>query len=287
MALIAISGYAGSGKDLVGKIIQFLHAPETEHVTLQDVIEDYPSYKDWLVDTTDWEIKKWAGKLKEVASMLTGIPMEKFEDQEFKKTNLGPEWDFWTISVISNGKLMFKKGRYSSKEEAEADIPHLINAYGVFRMEYVVDMQQTSVRDFLQKLGTEGLRTGLHTNVWVNALMSEYVPITDQSYVLSDGSYLDLRQLPGHPVYPDWIITDTRFENEAEAIKKAGGIIIRVNRPGVKPTNDHPSEVGLDHYDFDYVITNDGSIEDLAGMVKEVLLQANILDNEEDDSSEY
>ena len=31
-------------------------------------------------------------------------------------------------------------------------------------------------------------------------------------------------------MYPNWIITDVRFPNEADAIKGRGGIIIRVNR---------------------------------------------------------
>lgn len=30
--------------------------------------------------------------------------------------------------------------------------------------------------------------------------------------------------------YPSWIITDVRYPNEAERIKKEGGILIRINR---------------------------------------------------------
>lgn len=61
MAIIGVSGYSGSGKDTVGKIIQK------------------------LCPKSNWQIKKFAGKLKEIASLLTGIPALKFEDQEFKK----------------------------------------------------------------------------------------------------------------------------------------------------------------------------------------------------------
>ena len=60
--IISISGKIGSGKDTVAEIIKQMSF-------------DKP-----------WEIKKWAGKLKEVATILTGIPVEKFEDQEFKQT---------------------------------------------------------------------------------------------------------------------------------------------------------------------------------------------------------
>jgi hypothetical protein len=186
--IIGINGYAGSGKDTVGTI-------------LQQIDKD-----------SHWEIKKWAGKLKQVAELLTGIPVEKFEDQEFKKTNLGKQWN----DRINN---------------------------------------PMSVRDFLQKLGTEGLRDGLHTNTWVNALMADY------KCVPAD-------RAPNGWDCNNWIITDTRFPNEAQAIKDAGGIIIRVTRPGIGPVNDHPSETGLNQWNFDYEIQNDGTLENLINSVK-------------------
>ena len=58
-----------------------------------------------------------------------------------------------------------------------------------------------------------------------------------------------------------WLITDTRFPNEADAIKERGGIVVRVDR-GLS-TGDHPSETALDDYEFDYVIPNTGTIEEL------------------------
>ena len=186
--IIGINGYAGSGKDTVGTI-------------LQQIDKD-----------SHWEIKKWAGKLKQVAELLTGIPVEKFEDQEFKKTNLGKQWN----DRINN---------------------------------------PMSVRDFLQKLGTEGLRDGLHTNTWVNALMADY------KCVPAD-------RAPNGWDCDNWIITDTRFPNEAQAIKDSGGIIIRVTRPGIGPVNDHPSETGLNQWNFDYEIQNDSSLNELINSVR-------------------
>ena len=51
------------------------------------------------------------------------------------------------------------------------------------------------------------------------------------------------------------IVPDVRFENEVEAIQKAGGKVIRLTR---KPHEDvHPSETALDSYEnFDVVIDN-------------------------------
>ena len=197
--IIGISGYSGSGKDLVGTIIQ-------------------------EISLNKWHIKKWAGKLKTIASILTGIPVENFEDQEFKKTLLGPEWG--TVKDIPlNGVPVFADIQFNSL---------------------------MSVRDFLQKLGTDAIRDNLHENTWVNATLADY---TNES---------------------NWIITDTRFPNEAEAIKKAGGIVIRINRPGVQPINPHPSETSLDDWNFDAVINNDGDVSDIVHKVGLLLYRHNI-----------
>lgn len=213
--IISISGYAGSGKDSVGKIIQHLMCENTGSVSVEDIIEDKEgAHNWWLEQQSSWEIKKWAGKLKTIASMLTGIPVEKFEDQEFKKTNLGPEWNM-------------------------------------------------TVRDFLQRIGTDGLRTGLHENTWVNALMADYTGVYD----------IDTDRT----TWPNWVITDTRFPNEAEAVNQAGGITIRIERPGVTAVNAHPSETALDLWEFDYTIINDSSLEDLTSKVKEILQTNNLL----------
>lgn len=235
--IIGLNGYSGSGKDAVGTIIQYLTS-KYKPCTIEECLK----YEQDFSKFTDWKIKKWAGKLKEIASMLTGIPVEKFEDQEFKKTEMGPQWNcqFYTEGSGWQRRPML-------------------------------------VRDFLQKLGTDAVRDGLHTNAWVNALMSDYTAISDKSYVLEDGTLFDLRTLPGHPVYPSWIITDTRFPNEAEAIKSAGGLVIRIDRPGVKPINNHPSEISLDDWDFDYKIANASDITALTETVRMILTKEEII----------
>lgn len=230
--IIGINGYSGSGKDTVGTIIQYLSVNDDNQPTtsLEDVLEFPITHEWWLEEQSGWEIKKWAGKLKEIASMLTGIPKHKFEDQEFKKTNLSSEWDCNPPGKVGT----------------------------VYR-------QPMTVRDFLQKLGTDAIRDGLHTNAWVNALMADYKEKSSECGTSKMGTTVNCVD------YPNWIITDTRFPNEADAIRKEDGVLIRVERPGVKPINDHPSETGLDHYKFDHVIKNNGSIQDLSDQVKSIL----------------
>lgn len=110
-----------------------------------------------------------------------------------------------------------------------------------------------TVRELLQKLGTEAIRNNVHENAWVNALMSGY----NESYCY-------------------WVVTDVRFPNEADAIRERGGILIRLNRNTGKSSN-HPSETALDDYPhFDYVIDNNGTIGDLTDRVRSILKAQNI-----------
>lgn len=232
--IIGINGYAGSGKDTAGALIQYI-VGNVGKSNLEAITDNYEEHEWWLEESSGWEIKKWAGKLKTIASILTGIPKEKFEDQEFKKTYLHPEWNK-PYAYIPPGD-----DRPVNKEEAV----------------------KMSVREFLQRLGTDGLREGLHPNTWVNALMSDYIGMYD----------LDTDRT----VWPNWIITDTRFPNEAQAIKDADGIVIRIDRPGVTAINAHPSETGLDNWDFDYRINNNGDRFALMQQLYEILEKKNLL----------
>ena len=239
--IIGISGRMGSGKNTVGDIIEKICLTNEGPV---------------------FEQKSFAGKLKQIASLLTGIPVEKFEDQEFKKTLLSPEW-----GTIHTNPL---------------------NSIPVF--EDVRFLHMMSVRELLQKLGTEAMRDGLHENVWVNALFADYkskreLLQADGTWIESDTGEVDFAV---SIKYPKWIITDMRFPNEMDAIKERGGITIRVVRPhgytnphtGVykeMPLSYHPSETALDEATFDYEIINDGEIVDLIEKVKTILIKEKII----------
>jgi hypothetical protein len=229
MSIIAINGLIGSGKDAIGKMIQYINSHNVGDVSIQQALDDYKHHEQWLEEQSGWEIKKFAGKLKQIASLLTGIPVEKFEDQEFKKTFLSSEW-----GTIKDNPL------------------NVIPAF-----EYVQFNELMSVREFLQKLGTEAMRNGLHTNVWVNALFADYVPNWK-----FEGEGIEIDDVSLIKAYPNWIITDMRFPNEMEAVKERGGITVNVIRPGISP-GTHESDFALVGAKFDYEIINDGSIEQL------------------------
>jgi hypothetical protein len=246
MSIISINGKISSGKDTVGRIIQYLTSEcgdsnSSRHRTYTEFLQkgggsNLRNFDQHYV--SDWEVKKFAGKLKQTASLLTGIPVEKFEDQEFKKQQMNPEWNM-------------------------------------------------TYREFLQKLGTEAMRDGLHTNVWCNALFSDYIPVVKEWDELGNDTLVE---------YPNWILTDMRFPNEMEAVKEKAGITIRVVRQtkeqGLKLAavrlgklnatmhdiiNVHPSEIALDDAKFDYEIINDAGIPELIEKVREILINEKII----------
>lgn len=65
------------------------------------------------------------------------------------------------------------------------------------------------------------------------------------------------------------IIPDIRFKNEFDWVKAHGGIMIRVERDNL-PFDDHKSETELDHEQFDYVIKNNLTFEDLINESKKI-----------------
>ena len=67
------------------------------------------------------------------------------------------------------------------------------------------------------------------------------------------------------------VITDVRYPNEAELVKRAGGIMIRVDRrTGLEDA--HSSENLLDSFEgFDYRLSNNGTLFDLKEKVSRIV----------------
>ena len=391
--IIAISGKINSGKDTVGQIIQYLTNKSNAYPF--DLKSDY-SYK------SEWQIKKFADKLKDIVCVLLGCTREQLEDREFKEKELGPDWEIplqeeWkaitgyeglyeisnfgrvkslnrldsmgrvveetiktqhigttgypAITLNKDGKKKTKVvhqlvaesflghipdsyngvinhidniktnnrldnlevvssryntqyskstegvyerrnkfevyiridgkktylGSYTSKEEALKVRNKKLQEVDTFiPLKYVA--KQWTPRLLLQNMGTQIGREIIHLDIWVNSLMSEYKLIKDTKV----SEFLKAEGLPetmngGKEYYPNWIITDMRFLNEMEAVKKKDGITIRVNRNLEESKDQHESETELDNAEFDYVIDNNSDIQSLIEKVRIILEKENIL----------
>ena len=115
----------------------------------------------------------------------------------------------------------------------------------------------TTPRKILQLVGTEAFRTAIHQDIWVHSLHRR---------ILTEDK-------------PHWVITDMRFLNEVEAVKKWGGFAVRIDRPGaykpkmltksylfglIKRQVPHASESSLDGFEgWDGTLLNDSTLDDL------------------------
>lgn len=103
-----------------------------------------------------------------------------------------------------------------------------------------------SYRQALQVIGSELFRDRVHPDIWVR--------IMD----LKLGEHL--RRWQENPFLH--IITDCRFPNEAALVRKMGGCLVQITRPGCEG-DSHQSETSADGIEFDAVIENKGDLQDL------------------------
>lgn len=274
--ILGISGKKNSGKDTVGKIIQYLtwkdNLPDEDKKLKQYDFDYFVSLGNHIDNISPWKIKKFAGKLKDIICLLIGCTREQLEDENFKNKELGKQWNRTVWHIQSNYNRL---ETYNTKEEAEADLNHYDENYN---QEVYVASEDIIItpRLMLQLLGTECGRNIIHPEIWINSLMADYI-----NEVLRYNQYNDMWSFNKDATKESkWLVTDVRFTNEAEAIKKKGGLLIRVESKRCNYYDIHPSEIALDNYDkdkWDKVIFNDGSIEDLIKEVKKFLIKKEII----------
>ena len=292
--IIALSGKSLSGKDTVGQIIQYL-------ISMSKPNHQSEWTWDCHIDISRFDIKKFAYKVKEITSLLTGIPIADLEKEEVKNNVLPECWNTYGyadgLTRDDNGNPIMTV-KYCDKEE------YLLQYRTNWRTAYKYEM---TVRRFMYQLATDAIRKQLHPDTWVNALFSEYD--TMERWKMQD-------KPSEYDKYPNWIITDWRFENEGKAILERKGITIRIERfidlrypkewedftdyVGDNPINEdyfmdyckydnpklynhltHQSETELDKYVntdyFKYTIYNNGDIENLIAQCYDILLKEKLV----------
>lgn len=109
-------------------------------------------------------------------------------------------------------------------------------------------------RYILQTIGTDLVRENFDKNFWVLRLEKDI-----KKKILSNNI----------------VISDVRFQNEVDMIRKYNGIIIKVERE-THYVDVHISEKGLD--DYDYLIFNNGTEKQLYDKINKILQEHNLPD---------
>lgn len=119
---------------------------------------------------------------------------------------------------------------------------------------------KVSPRVVMQYLGTDVFRKdiqkiipGIGDSFWVNVLIKKY---QDK---LKENSNCKI------------VIADVRFQNEIDTIHTLGGIVIKIVRASVNSVDIHESEKNIENLQGDYLINNDGSLEDLYNKLENIV----------------
>ena len=192
---------------------------------------------DYLVNVHGFRRISFAGTLKDAVSAIFGWDRELLEGRTKESRDWREKVDKWWANKLN--------------------MPHL------------------TPRWVLQYWGTEVARKAFHDNIWIHSVEYKLVNISDNV-----------------------VISDVRFPNEIKSIKDAGGMIIRTHR-GPDPewyraaeiVNKGPTtnlswasnKAFLDNYkihvsetswigtDFDAILDNDGTIDDLYSQINQLL----------------
>ena len=118
--------------------------------------------------------------------------------------------------------------------------------------EQPIDWIGQSPRRLLQTLGTEWGRAVVGEDIWITICLRRAAQNLQAGFRVV-------------------VVPDVRFENEALAIREAGGIIIQVTRPAGCVAGEemrHSSEGGIDESLIDVTVHNSGSMAHLIRAVK-------------------
>ncbi len=148
MAIISLSGKAGSGKSLVASLIQrhFLVQKVNNGTYSATAVPDLEHTEGVNWEDSGWTQKSWAYKLREVISSITGLNMHRLLGRDFKDSPMGPEWDnmlgrefmirigngmrdwvhpsIWINSLIKDYTPTKKEGGFSRSIKSAEGIPY-------------------------------------------------------------------------------------------------------------------------------------------------------------------
>lgn len=232
VTIVGIKGFKGSGKDTVASMISYI---------LHDGIMK-ANYDTWLLYhkndfiENDEIIIHFADKLKDDISEFCGIDRKLLDRQDVKEENY---YNFKTGIVSTNIKDAY--GVIDDIDEFDYDdLAPLLFLYN--------NNISIKIRVLLQYYGTNIIRN----HFWREAFIR---------YTINKA--FDIRNSKGQ-----CIIADARFDNECEAIKQCGGMIIRIDRKSSNDNHDSHESEQITINEDDYVIDNTGT---LVGLFYKVL----------------
>ena len=238
---IGLNGFAGSGKDTVAKALRTMLNYKWE--SFEQFKKYYDSYHGYAIRNqfqfATFESSKdekqcmciaFADQLKLLCSDMFGVSIDRFY---YNKAN---SWicinkDFSYTEVKPDDNFII------DAEDFYTGYDNYTNSSNKYYM---------SLRELLVYVGTYVLQKQVNKNIFINIVNNTIN-----------------RKLAANNELKYVIITDVRFLHELDYIKEKNGITINIVRDGVKQL-DNIAEHDLDNEeDFDFIIDNNGTYEEL------------------------
>lgn len=239
LLFIGLNGYAGAGKDTVAKMLKTILSKEWNNI--EEVKEYY--FSTYTNPTQSATFKQnvhceqsavlciaYADQLKEICSTMFGIPIERFY---MNKSNA------W---ICISDQFQYT--------EIQPDKDHILTAeqfyYEISNLEKNNTKYWLSLREILVYVGTYVLQQTINRDIFVNIIRNK---IKEEQAKNPNLKYV--------------IVTDNRFNHELNYMNESNAITMTITRDSVKQL-DNIAEHDLDNIEnYDYVIDNSSSYDDL------------------------
>ena len=254
--LIALNGKAGSGKNTVAQIIRYLilrnsQMPLKKRLTEQGRLPWVMGHY-CLFAVYDFNVAKLSLGLKKYNKIWIELAfadkLKEICSVVFNKAKSNFDNQDFKNSFVDE-QFWYYQNKISKQ---------IFNLIPEGEPEHYFVLIKPTYREMMQKIGTELFKNNINPNIWIDLVNSQ----------IKKGKH--------------YIITDLRFKDEYNFIrnKTKKNYIVKIINNNVESMN-HISENDLNNAEFDYVINNNGSIDDLVEEVRKMLIHFKILKNED------
>lgn len=236
MTIIGLVGRAESGKDTTARLIREQLTPESPGDSPPEcyVFRFADTLKTFVGHVFDWD-EDWTHGAKKEEPDPRYDRTASIQMQRERDFKLIQDWFAWM------GEDIDMRGEPVDTIIEFLDTKH---AEGYYGPDYLTS------RYAQQHIGTEGVRW-CWPDAWVQLTIRQVQKLAADAIV---------------------ILVDVRFQNEAQAVLDGGGVLWRTTRRHRDASGDvHVSETEVDSIRSDFILDNNGSLEDLRAQVAQAL----------------
>jgi hypothetical protein len=266
MNIVGVTGHSGAGKDIIAARLA------EKHGYVQLAIADPLKRFGLNVFGLD-VIQLWGSAKNTIDPMFqecnirsSGVTFEPGCKLANVKRACDPHWGAAAVRLSSYGPTWVAElVPVAEREQALRDLFFWFASLGHHYPAF-------SPRIMLQNLGTEWGREVVDKDIWVNKMVNTAEQVLAGTEYSRETGLTDQQLSKPSGV----VVSDVRFDNELDVLKKIGGKVVRVKRDASDRKSktvgiaSHASEMAQDAFvddKFDCILSNNGSIADLNNAV--------------------